>query len=301
MNFSRLVEIATSRKKYEEVQKSVFGDRPTSFPFVSGDTFASMADLVITADTDLQILSNQISPASKSLVFLEAEVASDDRKLDQILNWFSSKLLTPTFLIHNGDFPPTTRQLSLVNEIGSKVFCVNVIEETDSLFALPIGLENLHYANNGRLSDFLRYKSTNAQNLGNRQPKIFGAFNVNTNPQIRVPLAKKLDASKFASFDSNISRDAFRNELLSSMFVASPPGNGFDCHRTWEAVYLGAVPIVLKQSIAPSLVNGMPILAVETWDEVLDLNQEELAKLYIETISNPKDKAFMPYWIRRIK
>ena len=32
-------------------------------------------------------------------------------------------------------------------------------------------------------------------------------------------------------------------------FVASPPGNGFDCHRTWEALVLGCIVIVQNSSV----------------------------------------------------
>ena len=32
-------------------------------------------------------------------------------------------------------------------------------------------------------------------------------------------------------------------------FVASPPGNGFDCHRTWEALILGCIVIVQNSSV----------------------------------------------------
>jgi hypothetical protein len=32
--------------------------------------------------------------------------------------------------------------------------------------------------------------------------------------------------------------------MASHRFVVSPPGNGIDCHRTWESLYLGSIPIV---------------------------------------------------------
>ena len=33
-------------------------------------------------------------------------------------------------------------------------------------------------------------------------------------------------------------------------FVASPSGNGLDCHRTWEALLLRSIPIVKVQTNA---------------------------------------------------
>ena len=50
-------------------------------------------------------------------------------------------------------------------------------------------------------------------------------------------------------------------------FVASPFGNGMDCHRTWEALCLGAIPIV-KAPCFRSLFEGLPVLVVNQWSDV---------------------------------
>jgi hypothetical protein len=51
-------------------------------------------------------------------------------------------------------------------------------------------------------------------------------------------------------------------------FVASPWGAGPDCHRTWEAVAMGAVPIVLAHAGLAPLFAGEPILVVKAWTDV---------------------------------
>ncbi|HQR29057.1 MAG TPA: hypothetical protein PLL32_01530 [Anaeromyxobacteraceae bacterium] len=50
-------------------------------------------------------------------------------------------------------------------------------------------------------------------------------------------------------------------------FVLSPSGYGPDCHRTWEALALGAIPIVRRHPIA-DLFAGLPVLVVDDWSEV---------------------------------
>ncbi len=52
-------------------------------------------------------------------------------------------------------------------------------------------------------------------------------------------------------------------------FVVSPPGHGIDCHRTWEALIMGCVPIVLNTTIS-SLYIDQPILVVNDWNEVTE-------------------------------
>jgi len=51
-------------------------------------------------------------------------------------------------------------------------------------------------------------------------------------------------------------------------FVVSPWGAGPDCHRTWEAVAMGAVPIVLAHRGLAPLFAGEPVLVVSAWTDV---------------------------------
>ena len=47
-------------------------------------------------------------------------------------------------------------------------------------------------------------------------------------------------------------------------------GNGLDCHRTWEMLYFGMVPILRKQHNAfDNLFKGLPVVLVDHWQEIL--------------------------------
>ncbi|CAF3730979.1 unnamed protein product, partial [Rotaria socialis] len=59
----------------------------------------------------------------------------------------------------------------------------------------------------------------------------------------------------------------YLDDLGNSRFVLSPPGNGLDCHRTWEALLMGAIPIVLSSTLN-SLFSGTPTIIVSTWEQV---------------------------------
>jgi len=48
-------------------------------------------------------------------------------------------------------------------------------------------------------------------------------------------------------------------------FVLSPVGNGIDCHRTWEALMMGAIPIVESIAGLNPIYEGLPVLIVEDW------------------------------------
>ncbi|MFN3546373.1 MAG: hypothetical protein ACK4U0_02695 [Mesorhizobium sp.] len=53
-------------------------------------------------------------------------------------------------------------------------------------------------------------------------------------------------------------------------FVMSAHGNGLDCHRTWEVLCLGCIPIVKTSSLDP-LYTGLPVAIVEDWRQVRDI------------------------------
>lgn len=58
----------------------------------------------------------------------------------------------------------------------------------------------------------------------------------------------------------------------------SPRGNGIDCHRTWEALYLDAIPIVWHSTLDP-LYTNLPIIIINDWKE---MNEEFLRKKLYE-------------------
>jgi hypothetical protein len=80
------------------------------------------------------------------------------------------------------------------------------------------------------------------------------------------------------------------------LFVISPPGNGIDCHRTWESIYLGAVPVVKRGFLADSLLAKLPILAVNEWQEVFSLERKALEDLYFHIRSAEDEAAYFDYW-----
>lgn len=61
-----------------------------------------------------------------------------------------------------------------------------------------------------------------------------------------------------------INLDQYYRAIGNSKFVLSPPGNGLDCHRTWEAMLMGAVPVVRSSGLDP-LFSNIPAVIVKNW------------------------------------
>lgn len=85
-------------------------------------------------------------------------------------------------------------------------------------------------------------------------------------------------------------------------FVISPHGNGYDCHRTWEALCLGCIPIV-KTSVLDPLYEGLPVWIVERWSDVsLDSMVRVIAEFKEKHESGQFDytRLTLAYWMKKI-
>jgi hypothetical protein len=79
-------------------------------------------------------------------------------------------------------------------------------------------------------------------------------------------------------------------------FVLSPFGNGLDCHRTWEALALGAIPIVRGRHFAP-MFEGLPVLMVDSWSDVTS----ELLQKSMNLRATKPEKLTLAYWVHSIR
>ena len=91
-------------------------------------------------------------------------------------------------------------------------------------------------------------------------------------------------------------------QLATHKYALSPPGAGIDCHRTWEAMYLGCIPIVRRtREMEPF--DGLPLLMVNDWPEVC---YKRLVSEYDRLAVRFSDPAVMErlafgYWAERIR
>jgi len=103
--------------------------------------------------------------------------------------------------------------------------------------------------------------------------------------------------------DPNVPYDQYLSELSQHKFVACPPGNGVDCYRILESIYLGAIPIV-EDCPAMRYLDGLPIVKIKSWGVVNSIDW--LQQKYYEIMSRFKnglvlDKAKLSYWNNQIR
>ena len=81
-------------------------------------------------------------------------------------------------------------------------------------------------------------------------------------------------------------------------FILSPFGNGFDCHRTWEALCCGSI-VIMRNPFMAALFEGLPVLNVREWS---DINEELLQKTLEEFSAKTwnYEKLTLAYWLEQL-
>lgn len=151
-------------------------------------------------------------------------------------------------------------------------FSNNVMTTNPRVIPFPIGL---------RYSQQVEDAISRGWQLGRttRRNLMYVCFDPNTPraPNPRAGLYEKFAGLNWVTEEggaTHISLDSYVDGVRSHAYVLSPPGAGPDCHRHWESLILGSVPIVLRSRMT-DLLNNLPCLKVDSWDEV---TQERLER-----------------------
>ena len=118
-----------------------------------------------------------------------------------------------------------------------------------------------------------------------KEVKILLNFDTSNNTKERLKCFRTLQHHPNSYIIGRESFSSIFEKMTKIMFVASPPGAGPDCYRTWEAIYAGAVPIVLKHSF-PEYRKNYPVWVIHDWSELLHYDEEQLRSKYIEIMNS---------------
>lgn len=161
---------------------------------------------------------------------------------------------------HNSDDEIDHRYRSyLDNKFLTRWYAQNLVPDFkhEKLVSIPIGLGNSQWSH-GNLPEFARAMNEDSE----RDILLYANFNTATNKIHREGIRSILAEKDFTLMESGASTNHYWKNLNRSRFIASPRGNGIDCHRSWEALYLGAIPILDREDRVDCL-KGLPVLEVQ--------------------------------------
>lgn len=98
---------------------------------------------------------------------------------------------------------------------------------------------------------------------------------------------------------------AYFKDLRNYKMCLSLPGAGLDCFRTWECLFLGVVPIVLKTQGNNTLFEDLPVICL-TLEELENITTDILYEHYIKVLKKifkneiKWEKLSLSYWVSHI-
>ena len=217
--------------------------------FITGNKFKKISDFVLDENGFVKTNNNNDIP----IFFV---------KTDLIDLFFSNYIPNHPFklITHNSDYPITENHLKYLNNILLVYwYAQNVNFKHEKLKSIPIGIANEiwpHGDENVLINEISKNRIKN--NL------IYCNFDIKTNIYERNKCIlsmnrNNLNLSKKTNFETYIS------ELSGSFFCLSPNGNGIDCHKTWESIYLKTIPVV-TESINMDFYKDYPVYIIKSWE-----------------------------------
>lgn len=283
-------DLETIRRSF--LRRFVGLDHRSSAPFLSGDSFKYLSDVIYEDNSydfprDLARISEETS-----LVFAQGWPVSNAAK--ELAHFCSEGFNFPnsTLMIHNCDQIPTNEEMAVLARSFKKVYSVNWLGSAKNIVPLPIGLENRDKRRNGVPSDYAKLIRKGLPKFDQRDIHFLVCFSIHTNKTEReLALHYAVQTPGTYVVTDPITPKQYRNLLLRSKYVISPPGNGPDCHRTWEAMYLGAIPVV-KQDSWPFREKALPVIQIENWE-----NLHNYSQWHLPVVSS--DWQRIDYWLEK--
>ena len=223
------------------------------------------------------------------------------RDKDQIALQSKNLIIGPTDFTFPNEYDP--EDVQLIYNHYFRVYVQNLDRsnlntvQSEKTLALPLGLD-LHTVERHTTWGYTKTKTWkeqlheiltirgNSLQLDQRIPKILITWDKDNNNSHRHKSYKSRPAL-FADALKNPVCDIFTgnrrdmwNKMSQYAFVYSPIGNGFDCHRLWEALTLGCIVIVQDCPTLREFKTTFPIIIEDNLDRITSRDLQRWLKIY---------------------
>lgn len=196
-------------------------------------------------------------------------------------------------ITHNADQKVDENIIEILdNKNLVKWYGMNCHIKHPKLQPIPIGIANEKWPH-GNKKELLEIIQTNIE----RNNLCYSNFEISTNYHRRPEIFQIITTKSFVDIErQKLSFKQYLAKLKSYKYVISPPGNSIDCHRIWEAIYVGTIPIIEKHT-AMEYFYDLPILVVDNFN---DITEALLLENYENINKKSRDKAYFNYYKNEI-
>jgi len=191
------------------------------------------------------------------------------------------------FILVTGDSVPDVSRENLGDKLVDKILThphlirwhvQNLGLDHPKVHALPLGLDYHTISRNRRpewgpsaspraQEDMLHTIRALSQPLSDRSIKAYCNWHFAIKNGDRAEVIKAVPTASCHYEPDRVPRTESWRRNTEFLFTLSPRGVGMDCHRTWEAILLGSVPIIPDLPIN-RLFDTLPVVIVQDWAAV---------------------------------
>lgn len=218
-----------------------------------------------------------------------------------------------SFILITGaaDMSVNEQLFSLKPKCIKKWFATNADYKHENLIPLPLGVANNKAPFRDTITDFqtLKELSSFSHPISNKIiNKVYTCFGIEQYPAHRSAVRNTLinnNMSQHNNLNCSISTHLpwreYATDLKNYLFLASPRGNGIQCHKTWEALLLGCIPIVDKHFSYDYNSKNLPIIQIDDWSKITPNFLKPWAVAYKEKkLFNNLQELTLEYWVDKI-
>lgn len=257
-------------------------DKDKDIQIITGERIQELCDVYFGSPDDFNY-NPRISTQSNKFININSITTTWDNpriifcyshRLDEfriILKHLQNKII---LVSHNSDDNISINFYEIMNNpIIEKWYAQNVVYNHGKLKLLPIGIANSMWEH-GDLSQITHLIKNPVLT---KTDNFYFYFSVYTNFAARQ-LCKELLENKGLIFGKSRNFSSYIHQLSNFKYAICPPGNGVDCHRIWECLYLNVIPILLRSVFSEKCAEIFPsIVILDKWE---DFDAEKLINSY---------------------
>lgn len=274
----------------------------SSYPFLSGYTYASMSSQSICDPGDTEYMKSYSSNFDVNKVFENDLIYVTGYKCRHFFKNIAPKI-NCNFSVVTAQWDPGADKsfLNILPENLVNWWTINAHLIHDKVKPIPLGLQNIHWKWHGNIqSDPKTYIKFNKFK---KSKNILASFSVKNNITERQSALDALeqgnlefDFRRFSSIDrgnESFVKDYFK-KASEYRFILCPAGVGVDTHRLWECLYLGSIPITKNYNVYRDF-KDYPIIFLENWSDINDIDLDREFEVKVNQLKK-ENRIYLDYW-----
>lgn len=221
---------------------------------ISGKSYSDLCNWIYCPRYSHKPIFNYHRASSKDLVFINGDYI--EKFLSKLPIIRTKKFI---FIIHNSDRSFDTQKLNRLTPHAIHIYAINTQTVSHpKLTTIPIGF----------VDNQLPFLSSFNPPVYERTIEIYMNFTIGTHIQKRSDCIEIFKNDSRVTHKQNRNIEEYYDDLCRSKYVLCPEGTGIDTHRVYESILCGAIPVVLRNSLA-HLYETLPVCILDKWTDEL--------------------------------